>query len=122
MAMLVVDGYGSFEIPEGIKLVRAIVDAGVYIMRSCDGNAKCTTCRVKLLAGEPEIGSAAEIERLSRDGLLGQVRLSCQCRFQDGMHVRPLNTLSYSDHDDPGSTPKREITQDPEWDSMKMTE
>lgn len=115
MARLVVEGYGEYDVPEGKRLVRAIEDAGVDILHRCGGFAKCTTCRVEFLHGEPKQRTVAERDRLESDGLLGEFRLSCQCLMVDGMHVRPLRTLSNSEHSDPGPTPEEEITPEPDW-------
>ena len=54
MPKLTVEGYGSFEVPDGKRLVLAIEqDAGVDILHACGGNARCTTCRVEFIEGEP---------------------------------------------------------------------
>ncbi len=52
MPTVTVDGEKSFEVEAGKKLVLAIEDAGIDIMHRCGGNARCTTCRVVILAGE----------------------------------------------------------------------
>ena len=49
----------AFDAEPGRKLVLAIEDAGIDILHRCGGNAKCTTCRVEIIAGDPgEIGDA----------------------------------------------------------------
>ena len=70
MPQLTVEGYGTFEIAEGKRLVLAIEqDAKVDILHACGGNARCTTCRVEFIDGEPSAHTAAEIERLAAKGL-----------------------------------------------------
>jgi ferredoxin len=88
-------GAQAFEAEAGRKLVLAIEDAGIDILHRCGGNAKCTTCRVEVLAGDPgEIGDL-ERERLAREtGLAENVRLSCQVRVQDDLKVRVVNQVS----------------------------
>lgn len=88
-------GPQAFEAAEGRKLVLAIEDAGIDILHRCGGNAKCTTCRVEVLAGDPgEIGEM-ERERLAREtGLAENVRLSCQVRVHDDLKVRVVNQVS----------------------------
>ncbi|HVG31351.1 MAG TPA: 2Fe-2S iron-sulfur cluster-binding protein [Pyrinomonadaceae bacterium] len=88
-------GTQVFEAEAGRKLVLAIEDAGIDILHRCGGNAKCTTCRVEVLAGDPgEIGEA-ERERLAREtGLAENVRLSCQVRVEDDLKVRVVNQAS----------------------------
>ena len=46
-------GTQTIDAPEGKKLVLVIEDAGIDILHRCGGNARCTTCRVEMLEGEP---------------------------------------------------------------------
>lgn len=115
MPTLTIEGYGTCEVPEGKRLVLAIEDCGVDILHRCGGYARCTTCRVEFLAGEPQRQTRAEYERLARADLLGKVRLSCQCLVEGDMHVRPLMTVSTTEYDDPGPRPEDHITPEPEW-------
>lgn len=52
MPYLTVNGYGTFEIEKGKKLVLALEDSGVNILHRCGGKARCTTCRVEILEGD----------------------------------------------------------------------
>jgi ferredoxin len=88
-------GTQAFEAQDGQKLVLALEDAGVDILHRCGGNAKCTTCRVEVLAGDPGELQEAERERLAREtGLAENVRLSCQVRVHDDLKVRVVNQVS----------------------------
>ena len=120
MPQLTVEGYGSYEVPDGKRLVKAIEDNGVDILHRCGGHAKCTTCRVKFIAGEPPERTVAEYNRLKKDDRVGEFRLSCQCLVEGDMHVKPLKTVSNSNYDDPGSTPEDHITPEPEWISLEV--
>ena len=91
MPTITVEGEKSFEAPSGKKLVLCIEDAGIDILHRCGGFARCTTCRVHFLEGEPSEMSAAERETLEEDGLLGQYRLSCQIRVENDMTVQVVN-------------------------------
>jgi ferredoxin len=115
MAELTIDGVGTVEAPEGKRLVRTIMDAGVDILHRCGGFARCTTCRVEFLTGEPATMTRAEREKLTENGQLGHFRLSCQCLLVDGMRVRPLMRLSTSGLEDAGPEPEPFITPEPEW-------
>ena len=64
MPTVTVDGEKSFEVEAGKKLVLAIEDASIDIMHRCGGNARCTTCRVVILAGEVPPMEELEQERL----------------------------------------------------------
>ena len=62
MPKLTVEGYGTFEVPERRRLVKAIEENGVDILHRCGGYARCTTCRVEFVSGEPEFRTVAERE------------------------------------------------------------
>jgi ferredoxin len=115
MPRIEIDGHGTFHASPTTRLVRAIEQSGVDILHRCGGFARCTTCRVEFIAGEPDQMTQAERDRLTDKGLLGQVRLSCQILCDHDMTVRPLMTLENTEVDDQGPTPAIEITPDPVW-------
>lgn len=115
MPKLTVEGFGTVEVPEGKRLVLAIEqDAKVDVLHACGGNARCTTCRVEFIEGEPAAFTAAERERLAARGLTG-VRLSCQIVCDHDMTVRAISRLEGSGRPDPGPTPEPFITPPPQW-------
>jgi ferredoxin len=115
MPTLTVDGFGSFEVAENKRLVLAIEqDAGVDVLHACGGNARCTTCRVEFIAGEPDLMTEAEKNKLAERGLTG-VRLSCQIRCDHDMSVRAISRLAGSGRPDPGGPPAPDITPEPVW-------
>ena len=62
------DGPISIEAEEGRKLVLAIEDSGIDILHRCGGNARCTTCRVEILSGDPgPIGDAGKSDSRDQD-------------------------------------------------------
>jgi ferredoxin len=88
-------GLQAFDAEQGRKLVLSIEDAGIDILHRCGGNAKCTTCRVEVLAGDPgEIGDAERNRLAMETGLAENVRLSCQVRVIDDLKVRVINQAS----------------------------
>jgi ferredoxin len=116
MPRLEVEGSGVVEVEEGKRLVLAIEeDAGVDILHRCGSYARCTTCRIEYLEGEPEKMTRAEVEVLGSRDLLGEVRLSCQAVCDHDMKVRVLMTVSSTGLDGPGPKPEPRITPDPEW-------
>lgn len=115
MSKLTVEGYGTFEVPANKRMVLAIEqDAHVDILHACGGNARCTTCRVEFIDGEPSKMTAAEKERLAARALTG-VRLSCQILCDHDMTVRAISRLEGSGRPDPGRTPEETITPPAEW-------
>ncbi len=89
------NGVQEFEAPEGKKLVLAIEDAGIDILHRCGGNARCTTCRVEVLAGDPGEMGELERNRLAVEAELAEnIRLSCQIHLRDDLKVRVINQVS----------------------------
>ncbi len=98
-------GLVETEPPAGKKLVLALEDAGIDILHRCGGNARCTTCRVEILEGEPGEMGELERNRLAMETELGpNVRLSCQIRVSSDLHVRVINQASVRGID-PGPRP-----------------
>ena len=101
--------------PHGKRLVLAAEqDAGVDILHACGGNARCTTCRVEFLAGEPAQMTEAEKNKLAERGLTG-VRLACQIVVDHDMSIRAISRLEGSGRADAGGAPAAEITPPPVW-------
>lgn len=115
MPQLTIEGHGTHDVEKGKRLVNAIAEAGVEIGHRCGGYAKCTTCRVEVLDGEPQPITEAEKEKLADAGLEGEVRLACQILVNHDMKVKPLMTVGDQPWDDPGPEPEEKITPDPVW-------
>ncbi|MGC4004029.1 MAG: 2Fe-2S iron-sulfur cluster-binding protein [Pirellulales bacterium] len=109
MPTLTVENVGSFEVPQGKRLVLALTDeAGIDQLHACGGNARCTTCRVSFITGEPETMTAAEQACLTARGLSG-VRLSCQITCEHDMTVAANSRFAGSGRKDSGARPADEI-------------
>ena len=115
MPTLTVEGFVPVNVESGKRLVLAIEqDALVDILHACGGNARCTTCRIEFVSGEPQRMTKAEKGRLEERGLMG-VRLSCQIVCDHDMIVRAISRLEGSGRPDPGKTPEPTIQPPPEW-------
>ena len=115
MPTLTVEGVGAFEVPAGKRLVLALTDeAGIDQLHACGGNARCTTCRVEFVSGEPTQMTEAEKTVLAAKGLSG-VRLSCQIACDADMTVRAISRLAGSGRADAGKRPADEIAPPPVW-------
>lgn len=103
MPKIVVEGEGSAEVTAGKRLVLALCeDLGIDQLHACGGKARCTTCRVEFVSGEPTEMTAAEKAVLEAKGLTG-VRLSCQVLCQQDMEVRAISRFAGSGRKDAGS-------------------
>ena len=87
MPKLTVEGFEPVDVESGKRLVLAIEeDVHVDILHACGGNARCTTCRVEFIEGEPQ-----------------------------RMTVRAISRLEGSGRPDAGPTPMPTIQPPPEW-------
>jgi len=113
MPKLTVEGVGDFEVPSGKRLVLALEDeAKIDQLHACGGNARCTTCRVQFIAGEPTRMTLAEKNVLAARGLSG-IRLSCQIPCDQDMNVRAISRLAGSGRKDVGPRPADDIQPQP---------
>jgi ferredoxin len=88
-------GVVAFEAEEGKKLVLCLEDNGIDILHRCGGNARCTTCRVEVVSGDPgEIGEPERAILATKTDLNDHTRLSCQVRLMDDLHVKVINQAS----------------------------
>jgi ferredoxin len=118
MPRLTIDGGKPVAVPAGKRLVNALTDeGGIDQLHSCGGAAKCTTCRVQFVSGEPGTMTQAEREVLSQKGLFGQagVRLSCQILCNDDMSVKAISRFAGSGKKDAGGRPADAIEPPPVW-------
>ena len=106
MPSIQIEGKGPIQAETGTKLVLALEDNGVDILHRCGGNARCTTCRVEILAGDAgPIGEAEAAIRETKGITDPHIRLSCQIRVQADLSVKPIMTVSESGME-PGKRPE----------------
>jgi len=94
-----------------------IDDAKIDQLHACGGNAKCTTCRVQFVSGEPDQMTQAEKDVLAARGLLGTpgLRLSCQIVCDHDMQVKAISRFAGSGRVDAGKRPDDQIQPPPVW-------
>lgn len=88
-------GQVAFECEAGKKLVLGLEDNGIDILHRCGGNARCTTCRVEILSGDP--GPVTEPEQViltTKPDINERTRLSCQIRVNDNLHIKVMRQAS----------------------------
>ncbi len=89
------NGQTAFEAEPGRKLVLCLEDNDIDILHRCGGNARCTTCRVEVLSGDPgEIGDAEKGILATKTDLGDHTRLSCQVRVNDDLRVKVIRQAS----------------------------
>lgn len=102
MAKLTVDGLGEFNVDDTKRLATALREVGTDQLHACGGKARCTTCRVEFIEGEPTNMTLAEKTILADRGVTG-ARLSCQILCNHDMKVRLISRLEGSGRKDCGS-------------------
>jgi ferredoxin len=118
MPNLNVESVGTIEVPQGKRLVLSLIDeAGIDQLHACGGNARCTTCRVQFISGEPDEMTQAEKDVLTARGLAATpgLRLSCQILCDHDMEVRAISRLQGSGRADAGKRPADLITPPAQW-------
>jgi len=107
MPKVTIDGLGTVDSGVGRRLVLAIEEGGVDILHRCGGNARCATCRIEVLDGEPGPVTESEEMRLAQlSGRLDTTRLSCQVQVREDLRIEVCNRLSGNPElGDAGPTP-----------------
>ncbi|HLU34337.1 MAG TPA: 2Fe-2S iron-sulfur cluster-binding protein [Thermomicrobiales bacterium] len=86
---------GDVTVERGRRLVLGLEDAGIDILHRCGGNARCATCRVEVIEGEPTPVTPWEETRLAElKNRRETTRLACQIRVLEPLTVRVVNRLS----------------------------
>ena len=117
MPTITIDGKPC-PVPADKRLVLALEDeCHIDQLHACGGQARCTTCRVQFISGEPAAMTLAEKSVLELRGLLGQpgLRLSCQILCQQDMELKIISRLAGSGRPDPGRRPADQIEPPAVW-------
>ena len=76
----------------GKTILEIALDNGISHAHACGGHARCSTCRVAVLAGGPNLSprNSDETKLAKRLGLPDDVRLACQTRIAGPLRLRRL--------------------------------
>jgi uncharacterized 2Fe-2S/4Fe-4S cluster protein (DUF4445 family) len=88
----------ELDVPAGTSILRAAHAHGVEITAVCGGRGRCTSCRVKFLAGPIPPPTIMDEVQLGDDLVREGYRLSCQCALTDAVSVQvapPLEERSF---------------------------
>ena len=96
IALTLLPGGRTLHVEPGATILRSAHEAGVEITAVCGGRGRCTSCRVKFVAGPippPSIMDELQLgDALVREGY----RLSCQCRVTEAITVQAAPPLDES--------------------------
>ncbi len=90
----------TIEVPRGWSILEASRGFGIPHLSMCGGNARCSTCRVRVASGLAQCPPPSPNERrtLERIGAPSDVRLACQLRPMAPIGVVPLLDASATAH------------------------
>src|SRR2546422_4935611 len=88
----------TLTVAPGTTILKAAHAAGVDITATCGGRGRCTSCRVKFLAGLPPPPTIMDEVQLGDDLVREGYRLACQCLLHEPVTVQaapPLKERSF---------------------------
>lgn len=89
----VLPGAHTLQVEPGTTILRAAHEQGVDITATCGGRGRCTSCRVKFIAGPPPPPTIMDQLQLG-DALVREgYRLSCQARVTEAITVQVAPAL-----------------------------
>ena len=86
-------GRRTLAVAPGTTILKAAHAAGVDITATCGGRGRCTSCRVKFLAGLPPPPTIMDEVQLGDDLVRDGYRLACQCVLHEAVTVQPAPPL-----------------------------
>src|SRR5712692_2244944 len=88
IALRILPGDRTLEVPSGTTILRSAHGAGVDITATCGGRGRCTSCRVKFVAGAVPPPTIMDELQLGDDLVREGYRLSCQCAVTEPITVQ----------------------------------
>src|SRR5881409_1783843 len=79
----------TLTVAPGTTILKAAHAGGVDITATCGGRGRCTSCRVKFLAGLPPPPTIMDEVQLGDDLVREGYRLACQCVLHQAVTVQP---------------------------------
>jgi uncharacterized 2Fe-2S/4Fe-4S cluster protein (DUF4445 family) len=98
IALTILPGPRTLQVSPGSTILRAAHVAGVDITATCGGRGRCTSCRVKFVAGPVPPPTVMDELQLGADLVRDGYRLSCQCPVVEPVTVQaapPLDERSF---------------------------
>jgi uncharacterized 2Fe-2S/4Fe-4S cluster protein (DUF4445 family) len=90
------DARRELVLPPGTTILRAAHDAGIDLTATCGGRGRCTSCRVKFVAGAVPPPTIGDELQLGDDQVREGYRLACQCAPAEAVTVQVAPPLEES--------------------------
>lgn len=77
------------EVADGANLMRALLDAGLPVASSCNGEGVCAKCRMQVIEGAANLSRPNELELFlqERYQMKANDRISCQCEVHGDVKI-----------------------------------
>ena len=88
----------ELSVTDATRVLTALHDAGIDVTATCGGRGRCTSCRIKFVAGTVPPPTIADEVQLGDEQVRDGYRLACQCRLAESASVRvapPLEEQSF---------------------------
>jgi uncharacterized 2Fe-2S/4Fe-4S cluster protein (DUF4445 family) len=88
----------ELRVTDATSVLTALHDAGIDVTATCGGRGRCTSCRIKFVAGAVPPPTIADELQLGDEQVRDGYRLACQCRLAESAAVRlapPLEEQSF---------------------------
>src|SRR5436190_13162494 len=72
----------------GTSILKAAHEGGVDVTATCGGRGRCTSCRIKFVAGTPPPPTLGDEVQLGADLVREGYRLACQCHPSEAATVQ----------------------------------
>ncbi|WP_413612965.1 2Fe-2S iron-sulfur cluster-binding protein [Bdellovibrio sp. HCB-110] len=68
------------EVPPGANLMKSLLDAGLPVASSCDGDGVCAKCKIIIIEGAENLSGENETEAFLKESnnIPKELRISCQ--------------------------------------------
>ena len=86
----------------GTSILKAAHAAGIDVTATCGGRGRCTSCRVRFMAGVAPPPTIMDDVQLGEDLVREGYRLACQCVPTDAVTVQVAPPQEERDLSDPG--------------------
>jgi uncharacterized 2Fe-2S/4Fe-4S cluster protein (DUF4445 family) len=96
--LTVLPGSRDLQVEPGTTILRAAQSGGIDITATCGGRGRCTSCRVKFVAGTVPPPTIMDELQLGGDLVREGYRLSCQCHVSEPITVQvapPLDERAF---------------------------
>lgn len=68
------------EVENGANLMKSLLEAGLPVASSCDGDGVCAKCRIQIIEGKENLSSEGDLESFLKEKhkIAKDFRISCQ--------------------------------------------